>query len=82
MSELLLVLVIVAVWLAALLMLVGLCASAKAGDRTRISDCGDVHTPPRAQRSASAARGQRMRQPPARARRIRARNASRTANRD
>jgi hypothetical protein len=74
-SDLLAVLLIVVVWLAALVMLVGLCASAKDGDRTRITDWGDVHAPPRAQRYASAARVLRTRlsrQPLARARRIRA----------
>jgi hypothetical protein len=75
MSEPWIVLLIVAIWLAALVMLVGLCASAKAGDRTRISDLGDVHRPPREQRSAGATRGPRTgmsRRPLARARRIRA----------
>jgi hypothetical protein len=75
MSEPWVVLLIVAVWLAALVVLVGLCASAKAGDRTRITDVRDLHTPPREQRSASATRGPRTgmsRRPLARARRIRA----------
>jgi hypothetical protein len=75
MSEPWVVLLIVAVWLAALVMLVGLCASAKAGDRKRITDRGDLGTPPRGQRSAGATRGPRTgmsRRPLARARRIRA----------
>jgi hypothetical protein len=46
-SELLLAASIVAVWLAALLMLAGLCAAAKAGDRTRINARGDAHGPSR-----------------------------------
>jgi hypothetical protein len=36
MSDLWIVLAIVAVWLVALVMLVALCASAKAGDRVRV----------------------------------------------
>jgi hypothetical protein len=76
-SDPLVVVLIVVVWLAALVMLVGLCVSAKDGDRTRITDWGDVHTPTRGQRSASAARVLRTRlsRRPlarARARRIRA----------
>jgi hypothetical protein len=84
MSDLWIVLVIVVIWLAALVMLVALCASAKAGDRTRI-DWGDLPTPPRAQRPASAARGLRTglsRQTLARARRIRASRGAGVADSD
>ena len=75
-SDLWIVLLIVVVWLAALVMLVGLCASAKKGDRTRIGDWGDLHTPPRSPHSAGAARTL-SRQPLVRARRIRATLAAR-----